>query len=568
MIRLNWGCGNYPKFGWINCDKRGLHQRWEYASIADQIVEMDLTVFPYTFGDSSVDMITISHCLNQIDRECVPKIMKEVCRILKPSGIVRVTDDEVESPRSPIFDKPHFHAKWKTGAKGFSQYLQDAGLRVCTLTKTTTCSWDKTILVANHPECPDTALFFIEGIKPDTDLQLTDNACLLQHALHNALWYFLYGSGRGVFKALIHRRWLSGIYLNKIIHLSEKVGISRYRWQNRSFGKMVDITTYAETLATAYCLWEEILTTTKKNSTSNQIIPLGQSYNQWLDRGGQSHKYKPVHDLRSQLKNAGGDLFARAIVHGSIATLDDVPGFSDMDLAFIISTSTLKAPMELMRLRRLADEILILTYAFDPFMHHGPYYISEIDLLWYPEAIFPTVLFAYGIDLLNNSQELKITTRSSGDVTDQQLDVFEEFFKKMSLKPVVAKDSYELEWVLGNAMILPALYLQRLTGEFRYKRDTFLPAEKDFSPETWEPIQTATSVRLNLSYRPNIPKIIMRFAAMLNWPIILQWFARHHPQSVERARMATTVLGIDYPKRVLILLNSIRSKLSDTGKNV
>lgn len=561
MIRLNLGCGRYPKPGWINCDKHGLYQRWEYTSFADQIVEVDLTVFPYKFKDSTVDLITISHSLNQIDIEYIPKIIREIYRILKPGGIVRITDDDVESPSSPICGEPHFHAKWQTGPKILSKYMQDAGFRSHVLTKTTTNSFDKSILVANHPELPDTAVFFVEGIKPNQDIRLNDNTRLLQQALNDALCYFLYGSGRGLFKIFAHRKWLNGEFLQKIIQLFEKMGISRYRWPIQSVSKIVNIDTYAKTLATAYCLWEEILTATNRNSISEQIIPLGQPYDQWISCGGQNRKYKPVHNLHLLLKNAGKNLFVRAIVHGSIATLDDVSGFSDMDLAFIVSASTLKDPEKLIHLRKLADEILMLTYTFDPFMHHGPYYLSEIDLAWYPEAMFPPMLFVYGIDLLDNSQKLEILTRPSDDVTDQQLDMFERFFESWTSNSFVLKDSYNLEWVLGSAMLLPALYLQRRTGEFHYKRDTFPLAEKDFSPEEWEPIRTATALRASLTSRPKPPRPLVWLALRLRWPGLLQSWARRHPTSIQCALDSSKMLGRDYPQRVLRLLRTMKSKL-------
>ena len=34
--------------------------------------------------------------------------------------------------------------------------------------------------------------------------------------------------------------------------------------------------------------------------------------------------------------------FLKGIVHGSVATLDDVSGFSDLDLAFVVRLSALK----------------------------------------------------------------------------------------------------------------------------------------------------------------------------------------------------------------------------------
>jgi len=381
---------------------------------------------------------------------------------------------------------------------------------------------------------------------------------VIQRNLSSALSYWLYGSISSISsKSVLRCRHyvLDGQPLAKCVAAFQEAGIPL---PHLTPACKVSTIQYAKALAVLYQQWEQYL---PQAGNLHSAMSKGQDYQSWLREGGHNTRYSPVHVLRCLLEQHGIEFFLRAIVHGSIATLDDTPGFSDMDLAFIVRTSVLKAPEKLLRLRDLAREILTLTYAFDPFMHHGPYYISEIDLAWYPEAMFPSVLFGYGVDLLDDSQELEIWTRPSNDVTDQQLDMFEKFFRDWPSNPFILKDSYELEWVLGSAMLLPALYLQRKTGEFRYKRDTFSLAEKDFSPQEWEPIRTASELRNSLGSRPKPPQWVVWFARRLRWPGLLQCWARHHPVSVQRAQEATKVLESDYPQRVLRLLKSMRSKV-------
>ncbi len=381
-----------------------------------------------------------------------------------------------------------------------------------------------------------------------------------QKVIWRALNYFLYDSINllSYHRPSIKKKPFNKESINRIHIQLKKISLDHYERESSSEISTMSLYSYAELLAKSFSILEAQI---EQEGTESKYLPSGQHYHEWKQDGGFASKYWPVHDLRNLLACKGNQFFLRAIVHGSVATLDDTPGFSDLDLAFIVRSEVLKDADKLLELRRIATEILILTYAFDPFMHHGPYYIPETDLKWYPEALFPSILFGYGVELLDTPQELEIWPRSSDDITDHQLNTFERFFKNWPANPFMLKDSYELEWVLGSTMILPALYLQRKTREFRYKRDTFSLAEKDFSPEEWEPIRTASALRTSLGPRPKPPRPLVWLARQLRWPGLLQRWARRHPDSIRRAQKATETLGPDYPLRVLRLLQSMRSKL-------
>ena len=118
----------------------------------------------------------------------------------------------------------------------------------------------------------------------------------------------------------------------------------------------ITIKKYASILAHLYQNWEVAVTDIKhgKGNTSQKgTISKGRGYNSWLSSGGNITHYRPVHQLRRLLKNRGSEFFIRGIVHGSIATFDDTPGFSDMDLSFVIKTSVLIDPNMLLSLRAL-----------------------------------------------------------------------------------------------------------------------------------------------------------------------------------------------------------------------
>ncbi len=78
--RLNLGCGNDIRKGWINADfirKKGID------------VVYDLNEYPYPFADNSFDEIDMLEVLEHLDDTVAA--MREIFRILRPGGIVHIT---------------------------------------------------------------------------------------------------------------------------------------------------------------------------------------------------------------------------------------------------------------------------------------------------------------------------------------------------------------------------------------------------------------------------------------------------------------------------------------------
>jgi len=72
-MRLDLGCGDRPLPGWTGVDvKPPVDVIWDLGS------------FPYPWADNSIDAVRMSHSLEHCDN--VVKVVREVCRILKPEG--------------------------------------------------------------------------------------------------------------------------------------------------------------------------------------------------------------------------------------------------------------------------------------------------------------------------------------------------------------------------------------------------------------------------------------------------------------------------------------------------
>ena len=77
--KLNLGCGNDYKEGYINID-------WNKVEKAD--VYQDLNNLPYPFEDNSFDEVYAQHILEHLDRPFA--IIEELHRILKPNGLLHI----------------------------------------------------------------------------------------------------------------------------------------------------------------------------------------------------------------------------------------------------------------------------------------------------------------------------------------------------------------------------------------------------------------------------------------------------------------------------------------------
>jgi len=96
LTKLNLGCGEEKKAGYVNLD-------WQ--SLTEPDVRHDLNKFPYPFADNTFDLIEASHILEHLDKPFA--VMKELHRILKPGGKLLI--------KVPHFSRGFTHAEHAHG---------------------------------------------------------------------------------------------------------------------------------------------------------------------------------------------------------------------------------------------------------------------------------------------------------------------------------------------------------------------------------------------------------------------------------------------------------------------
>lgn len=90
-MRINLGCGDDIREGWINVDL--------YSNTAD--VQAGILDFVKGLDDDSVDVVLCSHVLEHLPRNRLPMLFKEISRVIKPGGTFKIV--------SPTFNPTLLH---------------------------------------------------------------------------------------------------------------------------------------------------------------------------------------------------------------------------------------------------------------------------------------------------------------------------------------------------------------------------------------------------------------------------------------------------------------------------
>lgn len=89
-IMLNVGCGTDYKKGWINIDNNS----------DNNIEQLDLNWDlrnPLPFADSSVDFVFNEHFIEHLTVDEAQVVIKDLMRVLKPGGVMRIAMPDLES---------------------------------------------------------------------------------------------------------------------------------------------------------------------------------------------------------------------------------------------------------------------------------------------------------------------------------------------------------------------------------------------------------------------------------------------------------------------------------------
>jgi hypothetical protein len=189
---------------------------------------------------------------------------------------------------------------------------------------------------------------------------------------------------------------------------------------------------------------------------------------------------RPVVNLMSQASRIAG-LWSRFFLHGSLATLDYERGFSDLDTFVVLRREHVVDPQLLPELQRTFYPLTSQMYCTDPLQHHGFFFVTEIDLQYYPETYFPLTLLDHA-KALGDNENISIRIRPSFlEARRSVWDILQYLRVKFITNAGSFRSLYELKLFLSYVLLLPALFLQA-TGRPTYKRFSFDLASQELGP--------------------------------------------------------------------------------------
>lgn len=160
-IKLNLGCKWRKLKGFDNLDK-----------IFGWYFQDGLPMYK----DNSVDGITISHALMFLTPQELNEFTKEMHRVLKPGGVIRVTEDDTENPKSEWYLTGNLKSGPKnlTGPGIYRKLFESNGFEVYDVDRKTTFFEDDSLMQSYRGGGPN--VFFLEVKKKINNSQIVYRA--------------------------------------------------------------------------------------------------------------------------------------------------------------------------------------------------------------------------------------------------------------------------------------------------------------------------------------------------------------------------------------------------------
>ena len=202
-----------------------------------------------------------------------------------------------------------------------------------------------------------------------------------------------------------------------------------------------------------------------------------------------------------RLLGARPDLFQMALVHGSLATLDERPGVSDLDLLVVLTRDAAEDAGRLLEARATALELWPLLQRVDPLQHHGTFVLTPADLAFYPQVFLPLPVLREARVLAGPADGLPVALRPTG--LPRRLTLLRA--AEMLRRPL--PDSLFLAKLHLQVVLLAPCFLLQADGRFVYKRDAFAPFEEIADPSAARAVAAASRARAENLYAPGVADV-------------------------------------------------------------
>ncbi|MBW1860965.1 MAG: nucleotidyltransferase domain-containing protein [Deltaproteobacteria bacterium] len=196
------------------------------------------------------------------------------------------------------------------------------------------------------------------------------------------------------------------------------------------------------------------------------------------------HAYPPF--IRSALKKITDNLrnnsnhILGAYLHGSLATLDFIPGSSDLDLVYILNHDTVKDPDALLEMRAILKETTTCFYLIDRFQHHGPYILTPKITHNYIESYLPLAVWKHSRPIIGPTV-LSFDVCDSSFHREMWFRRSVQYYRRNGLEEKELTKIYDDKLFVSMATLLPSLAHAFQTGRYIRKPDALRWLRHTFS---------------------------------------------------------------------------------------
>jgi len=270
-------------------------------------------------------------------------------------------------------------------------------------------------------------------------------------------------------------------------------------------------TTLAEQLADVYCVFATSEFSGHENLVNIKEIVLDDY---------QSSYFHPIRELHHLINTEYSHLFKRFYIHGSMATLDYVEGWSDLDTLAVLENRVIQNVESLMELKKAIKVINSLALKICPLQHHGVLLLTTYDLNYYDNSRLPIEVFnhmrslkkgegsfTYNLTRREGQSKVRLYSSLTRLIKANEKGVFEThaYANEYLLAEYKNKNNgmYQFKYYLEQFTLLPSLFLSA-TGYQSYKRDSFKKVESIFSKEAIDFISKISYVRENWAIKEGV----------------------------------------------------------------
>ncbi len=163
------------------------------------------------------------------------------------------------------------------------------------------------------------------------------------------------------------------------------------------------------------------------------------------------------------------DLFC---VQGSYGTGDFIRMWSDFDAVVFLAPSALESESSLLAVRAQYVQTKPVIYTIDLLTHHGIFFLTPLDVRWYPQFFLPVEVYRYAVSIWGRPETLRFSIRDDTYEKMQSFYRFLQYFRAQAVKDEYVKSLGEWKTTVANVLLLPSLLLQA-RGVYVHKKYSF-----------------------------------------------------------------------------------------------